>query len=141
MTQTVSILGLGPRGTWAARQLLAAATLDLTVFDRDGARCELFRGQATLASSASEALRESGIIVLALKDSREVDRVLKRYSDGAITLDLHAKTLVDLCVRPDAWAAALAQAIARAGGQYLAAPADMAALQRLIDAAPSAQSC
>ncbi len=142
MSRAVSILGLGPQGAQAARQLLCGQPeLDLTVFDRDDQRCEPFRGLATLAGSAAEALRESSIIVLALEDTRDVDRALKRYSDGAVTLAVEDKTVVDLCPRRPAWRLALAQALAQAGAVYLPREAvDPPALLRLIDAAPSAPS-
>lgn len=142
MTRAVSILGLGPQGAQAARRLLQGQPeLDLTVFDRDDQRCEPFRGLATLAGSAAEALRESSVIVLALEDTRDVDRALKRYSDGAVTLAVQDKTVVDLCPRRPTWRLALAQALAQAGAVYLPREAaDPPALLRLIDAAPSAPS-
>src|SRR5690606_24677987 len=64
----VGIIGLGSAGSAAARNLLAAAPreLALTVFDKVPAQCEPFRGAATLAASADEALRESDVVVLAL---------------------------------------------------------------------------
>ncbi|MCJ9709904.1 NAD(P)-binding domain-containing protein, partial [Bordetella hinzii] len=70
MMDTVSIIGLGEAGARAARQLLAR-DWDVTVYDRDPGRGEAFRGQATLAGSAAEALRESRHIILALPDPRE----------------------------------------------------------------------
>ena len=62
----ISIVGLGSTGTRAARQLLEAdPDLALTVYDIEPSRCE-FRGTATLATSAREALAESDTVVLAL---------------------------------------------------------------------------
>src|SRR5690606_6299806 len=82
----VGVVGLGTTGAAAARSLLQDAQPDLalTVYDRDPARCEPFRGAATLAASAREALHESDLVVLALPGEREIDRTLDRFSDGRV---------------------------------------------------------
>lgn len=116
---TVSIIGLGETGERAARQLLAQRPdLDLTVFDRDGGRCEAFRGLATLAGNAGEALRESQTIVLALTEPHDVDRVLQRYSDGEVNADLSGKCLLNLCPLAGAWAEDLARSVEACGAAY-----------------------
>lgn len=117
MMDTVSIIGLGEAGARAARQLLAR-DWDVTVYDRDPGRGEAFRGQATLAGSAAEALRESRCIILALPDPREIDRVLKRYSDGAVGARLKGKLVLDLCPHPGEWGRLLVHAIRQAGADY-----------------------
>ena len=66
----ISIVGLGSTGTRAARQLLEAdPDLALTVYDIEPSRCEEFRGTATLATSAREALAESDTVVLRCRAS------------------------------------------------------------------------
>ena len=75
MSLRVSIVGMGRVGTRAARRLLAAdPDIALTLYDIEAERCEDFRGSATLATSAREALAESDTIVLALPREREIDR-------------------------------------------------------------------
>ncbi|AZY51919.1 NAD(P)-dependent oxidoreductase [Bordetella avium] len=131
----VSIIGMKGPGGRAARLLLAQRPeLDLTVYDRAPERCETLRGLATLAGSAAEALRESQIIVLALDDPREIDRSLKRYSDGAVNVRLAGKQVWDLCPQAGEWGRRLSGAIGQAGAAYR--PATPETLPRLIAAAP-----
>lgn len=97
MSLRISIVGMGRTGTQAARRLLAAEPdIALTVYDIDPDRYEDFRGSATLATSAREALAESDTIVLALPREREIDRTLERFSDGEVTAPVAGKLIVDL---------------------------------------------
>lgn len=130
----VGIIGLGSAGSAAARKLLAAAPpeLALTVFDKVPAQCEPFRGAATLAASADEALRESDVVVLALPGQREIDRTLERFSDGKVGADIRGKLLWNLHALPPAAAAGLRNAVQAAGASYLAGAADEAAAARLL---------
>ncbi|AUT46707.1 NAD(P)-binding domain-containing protein [Achromobacter sp. AONIH1] len=136
----ISIVGLGSTGTRAARQLLEAdPDLALTVYDIEPSRCEEFRGTATLATSAREALAESDTVVLALPREREIDRTLERFSDGEVTAPVRGKLIVDLEPPEAGRARILGQAIRNAGGRY-ACPALLAqaglspAEARLVDA-------
>lgn len=123
MSLRISIVGMGATGTLAARRLLEAEPeLALTVFDIDPQRCEDFRGSATLATSAREALAESDTIVLALPREREIDRTLERFSDGAVTAPVSGKLIVDLAPPPPERAHQLDRAIAGAGGRYTSIP-------------------
>lgn len=122
MSLRISIVGMGRTGTQAARRLLAAKPdIALTVYDIDPDRCEDFRGSATLATSAREALAESDTIVLALPREREIDRTLERFSDGEVTAPVAGKLIVDLEPPPPDRARRLDQAIATAGGRYACA--------------------
>ncbi|CUI67408.1 NAD(P)-binding domain-containing protein [Achromobacter xylosoxidans] len=122
MSLRISIVGMGRTGTQAARRLLAAEPdIALTVYDIDPDRCEDFRGSATLATSAREALAESDTIVLALPREREIDRTLERFSDGEVTAPVAGKLIVDLEPPPPDRARRLDQAIATAGGRYACA--------------------
>lgn len=139
MSLRVSIVGMGSIGTRAARRLLAAEPdIALTLYDIDPERCEGFRGSATLATSAREALAESDTIVLALPREREIDRTLERFSDGKVTASIAGKLIVDLDPPPAERAFRLDRAIASAGGRYSPAPwraADAdAAVARLLHA-------
>lgn len=97
MSPRVSIVGMGRIGTMAARRLLAAEPdIALTLYDIEAERCEDFRGNATLATSAREALAESDTIVLALPREREIDRTLERFSDGQVTAPIAGKLIIDL---------------------------------------------
>ena len=119
MSLRISIVGMGHTGTQAARRLLAAEPdIALTVYDIDPDRCEDFRGSATLATSAREALAESDTIVLALPREREIDRTLERFSDGEVSAPVAGKLIVDLEPPPPERARRLDQAIASAGGRY-----------------------
>ncbi len=119
MTREITIIGLGATGSQAAHALLhAAPDVSLTLYDRQPLRCEPFRGQATLAASAAEALRESAVIVLALTDEREIDRTLERFSDGKVSVDLQGKRVLDLCPSPPDWVRALGAAVSEAGADY-----------------------
>ncbi|OZI74046.1 hypothetical protein CAL22_05975 [Bordetella genomosp. 12] len=136
---TISIIGLNDTGAHAARQLLACQPdCDITVYDRDPLRGEAFRGQATLAGSPAEALRESRLIVLALSDPHEIDRVLRRYSDGDVTVTLRGKQVLDLCPHAGDWGRQLAHAIRAAGADYR--PSTARELPGLIAGAVSARS-
>ncbi|MFY1855979.1 NAD(P)-binding domain-containing protein [Achromobacter xylosoxidans] len=122
MSLRISIVGMGRTGTQAARRLLAAEPdIALTVYDIDPDRCEDFRGSATLATSAREALAESDTIVLALPREREIDRTLERFSDGEVTAPVAGKLIVDLEPPPPDRARRLDQAIATVGGRYACA--------------------
>lgn len=135
MSPRISIVGMGRAGTQAARRLLAAEPdIALTVYDIDPNRCEDFRGSATLATSAREALAESDTIVLALPREREIDRTLERFSDGAVTAPVAGKLIVDLQPPPAERARRLDQAITTAGGRYACAP-----LRQHPDGAPDAR--
>ncbi|MNX73591.1 NAD binding domain of 6-phosphogluconate dehydrogenase [compost metagenome] len=123
MSLRVSIVGMGSIGTRAARRLLAAEPdIALTLYDIEAERCEGFRGSATLATSAREALAESDTIVLALPREREIDRTLERFSDGKVTAPIAGKLIVDLDPPPADRAFRLDRAIASAGGRYTRAP-------------------
>ncbi|ARP95972.1 hypothetical protein CAL15_17255 [Bordetella genomosp. 13] len=115
----IGIIGMDEPGQRAARQLLAAQPdVVLTVYDRLDSRCEPFRGQATLAATADEVLRESDAVVLALPNEHEVDRALERYSDGCVAAAVAGKLIVDLSPLPESRARALALAVEAAGGRY-----------------------
>lgn len=123
MSQRISIVGMGGTGTLAARRLLEAEPdIALTVYDIDPERCEDFRGSATLATSAREALAESDTIVLALPREREIDRTLERFSDGEVTAPVAGKQIIDLAPPPGERARRLGLAIASAGGRYTSMP-------------------
>ncbi len=123
MSARISIVGMGATGTLAARRLLAAEPeLALTLYDIDPERCEAFRGTATLATSAREALAESDTIVLALPREREIDRTLERFSDGEVTAPVSGKLFVDLTPPPPERAHQLDRAITVAGGRYTSIP-------------------
>ncbi|MGE6914627.1 NAD(P)-binding domain-containing protein [Achromobacter kerstersii] len=123
MSPRISIVGMGETGTLAARRLLEAEPdIALTLYDIDPERCEDFRGSATLATSAREALAESDTIVLALPREREIDRTLERFSDGEVTAPVSGKLIVDLAPPPPERAHRLDQAIAGAGGRYTSIP-------------------
>jgi len=127
MSPRVSIVGMGDTGTLAARRLLEAEPdIALTLYDIDPERCEQFRGSATLATSAREALMESDTIVLALPREREIDRTLERFSDGEVTAPIQGKLIVDLTPPPPERAQRLDRAIAGAGGRYTSLPAPTA---------------
>ncbi|WP_088157512.1 NAD(P)-binding domain-containing protein [Achromobacter xylosoxidans] len=123
MNMRVSIVGMGKTGTRAAQRLLAAEPdIALTLYDIEPARCEDFRGSATLATSAREALEESDTIVLALPREREIDRTLERFSDGNVTAPVAGKLIVDLEPPCAERVRSLDQAIVAAGGRYTCAP-------------------
>lgn len=129
MSPRISIVGMGDTGTLAARRLLEAEPdIALTLYDIDPERCEQFRGSATLATSAREALMESDTIVLALPREREIDRTLERFSDGEVTAPIQGKLIVDLAPPPAERAQRLDRAIASAGGQYTSLPGQTAAV-------------
>lgn len=129
MSPRISIVGMGDTGTLAARRLLEAEPdIALTLFDIDPERCEQFRGSATLATSAREALMESDTIVLALPREREIDRTLERFSDGEVTAPIQGKLIVDLAPPPPERAQRLDRAIAGAGGRYTSLPGPTAAV-------------
>lgn len=122
MSLRISVVGMGRTGTWAAQRLLEAEPdIALTVYDIEPDRCEDFRGSATLATSAREALAESDTIVLALPREREIDRTLERFSDGEVTASVAGKLIVDLDPPPAERASRLDQAIVSAGGRYTSA--------------------
>lgn len=119
MSPRISIVGMGDTGTLAARRLLESEPdIALTIYDIDPERCEDFRGSATLATSAREALAESDTIVLALPREREIDRTLERFSDGEVTALVAGKQIIDLAPPPAEQARRLGLAIAGAGGRY-----------------------
>lgn len=139
MSLRISIVGMGRTGTQAARRLLAAEPdIALTVYDIDPDRCEDFRGSATLATSAREALAESDTIVLALPREREIDRTLERFSDGEVTAPVAGKLIVDLEPRHRTGRAGSTGAIATAGGRYACAALESRDIRgtdaRLLDA-------
>ncbi|CAB3905855.1 NAD(P)-binding domain-containing protein [Achromobacter piechaudii] len=137
MNLRISIVGMGDTGTMAARRLLEAEPdIALTLYDIDPKRCEPFRGSATLATSACEALMESDTIVLALPREREIDRTLERFSDGAVTAPILGKLIVDLAPPPPERAHQLDRAVTVAGGRYTSIPGltaeDTSGIQRRL---------
>ena len=137
MNLRISIVGMGDTGTMAARRLLEAEPdIALTMYDIDPERCEPFRGSATLATSACEALMESDTIVLALPREREIDRTLERFSDGAVTAPILGKLIVDLAPPPPERAHQLDRAVTVAGGRYTSIPGltaeDTSGIQRRL---------
>ncbi|MBV7481874.1 NAD(P)-binding domain-containing protein [Bordetella sp. BOR01] len=141
MLARIGIIGVGTAGSAAARKLLAAAPpeLALTVYDKVPEQCEPFRGIATLAASAHEALHESDLVLLALPGQREIDRTLERFSDGRISADIRDKLIWNLRALPSDAAAGLRRAVEAAGAAYVAEPDDpamaMLQLRQRFDAA------
>lgn len=129
----IGIIGLGATGSAAARRLLASGLPDLalTVFDKVPAHCEPFRGSATLAVSAQEALLESDLLLLALPAAREIDRTLERFSDGQVGVEVRGKLLWNLRARPQA-PAGLREAVEAAGADYVPDHAGAAQLEDLL---------
>ncbi len=140
MSMRISIVGMGVVGTLAARCLLdAEPDIALTVFDLEPDRCEAFRGSATLATTAQEALQESDTIVLALPREHEIDRTLERFSDGLVNAVIAGKLILDLEPPPRERARSLDAAIAAAGGRYAianAAPNTVTAITALAQVSP-----
>lgn len=129
----IGIIGLGATGSAAAHRLLAAGlpNLALTVFDKVPARCEPFRGSATLAVSAQEALLESDLVLLALPAAREIDRTLERFSDGQVGAEVRGKLVWNLRSRPRT-PAGLREAVEAAGADYVPDHAGPALLEDLL---------
>jgi 3-hydroxyisobutyrate dehydrogenase-like beta-hydroxyacid dehydrogenase len=86
MTQqqpTVTVLGLGPMGSAVATALVDAG-VPTTVWNRTARRAEPLRQHgATVASSATEAVRGADLVLAVLRDPAATREVLAAVPDAA----------------------------------------------------------
>ncbi len=115
----VSFLGLGVMGAPMAGHL-AAHGLDLTVWNRTGAKAEAFTAahKARRAASPADAAKGAGAVITCLGDDPDIEMVLGEVlplaAKGALVID-HSTASPDLARR-------LASAFADKGASFIDAP-------------------
>ena len=115
----VSFLGLGVMGAPMAGHL-AAHRLDLTVWNRTGAKAEAFTAahKARRAASPADAAKGAGAVITCLGDDPDIEMVLGEVlplaAKGALVID-HSTASPDLARR-------LASAFADKGASFIDAP-------------------
>ena len=115
----VSFLGLGVMGAPMAGHL-AAHGLDLTVWNRTGAKAEAFAAarKARAAASPADAAKGAGAVIACLGDDPDIEMVLGEVlpiaAKGALVID-HSTASPDLARR-------LAGAFAEKGASFIDAP-------------------
>ncbi len=115
----VSFLGLGVMGAPMAGHL-AARGLDLTVWNRTGAKAEAFTAahKARAAASPADAAKGAGAVITCLGDDPDIDMVLGEVlpvaAPGALIID-HSTASPDLARR-------LASAFTEKGASFIDAP-------------------
>jgi 3-hydroxyisobutyrate dehydrogenase-like beta-hydroxyacid dehydrogenase len=115
----VSFLGLGVMGAPMAGHL-AARGLDLTVWNRTGAKAEAFTAahKARRAASPADAAKGAGAVITCLGDDPDIEMVLGEVmplaAKGALVID-HSTASPDLARR-------LASAFADKGASFIDAP-------------------
>lgn len=115
----VSFLGLGVMGAPMAGHL-AAHGVDLTVWNRTGAKAEAFTAahKARAAASPADAAKGAGAVITCLGDDPDIDMVLGEVlplaAPGALVID-HSTASPDLARR-------LASAFTEKGASFIDAP-------------------
>jgi 3-hydroxyisobutyrate dehydrogenase len=116
----VSVIGLGVMGEPIARNILKAG-FPLTVYNRTNTKCEPFKGLATIATSAQEAILANDVVMLMLPGDNEINKVLK-FTDGHIHVLITDRTIVNMATVAPEYSERLALAVTAAGGHYVEAP-------------------
>lgn len=116
-TLRYGVIGLGLMGAPIAQRLLAA-NLPVTVYNRSPEKAQAFADQgATIATSSTELLRQTDIIILMLTDAQAVrDMVLVEPSN------LAGKTIIQMSTIAPEESRDLQTSITAAGAQYLEVP-------------------
>lgn len=88
----VAVLGLGRMGSRLAEAFLATGQ-EVSVWNRDPARCDAFRGRAAIGPSAAAAVSASDLVVVCVADYAAASAILTEPGTAAA---LRGRTLVQL---------------------------------------------
>ncbi len=89
----IAFLGIGLMGTPMVRNLLKAG-FPMTLWNRTASKCEPFDGQATIADSPENAVRDADVVITMLENGDVVDRVMvnqggiQALKAGAVYIDM-----------------------------------------------------
>lgn len=144
MSEPVGFIGLGVMGRPMAANLLRAG-VPLVVWSRTQAHCTDARDSgATVAPTAADVFARCRIVLTMLATEDAIDEVLQRGT-AAFATQVHGRVLVHMGTTSPEYSAALATAVAAAGGQYVEAPvsgsrvpAERAELIGMVAGAPAA---
>lgn len=115
----IAFLGIGLMGAPMVRNLLNAG-FPLTLWNRTASKCEPFLGEADIADSPAEAVRNADVVVTMLENSKVVDQVLvtqgvlDELKPGALVIDMSS-------IQPSV-ARRHGELAAKQGASYLDAP-------------------
>jgi 3-hydroxyisobutyrate dehydrogenase len=118
----VAFLGLGAIGVPMARHIAASASHALAVWNRSGARAQIFAEATgvTAFESAQEAVRDRDVVITCLPSSREVEQLLE--GGGVIDAMKPGSLLVDCTSGDPATSRRLAALLAARNVGFLDAP-------------------
>ncbi len=89
----VAFLGIGLMGAPMVRNLLDAG-FSMTLWNRTASKCERFNGEATIADSPQNAVREADVVITMLENGHVVDSVMVEQGGigslkaGAVYIDM-----------------------------------------------------
>ena len=119
-TLSVAVLGLGIMGRGMAENLVAKG-FKVSVYNRNSARAEPFKGRARIAATPAEAARDADIIVAMVTDD-DASRGVWLSDGGALTAAKPGAVIVEASTLSLAWGLELAGAARKAGLGFIDAP-------------------
>ncbi|MDK9556195.1 NAD(P)-dependent oxidoreductase [Marinobacter sp. M216] len=115
----IAFLGIGLMGAPMTRNLLDAG-FPMTLWNRTASKCEPFSGEAEIADSPSEAVRDADVVVTMLENSDVVDQVL--VGQGTLNALKQDSLLIDMSSVQPSVARRHAELAAERGAGYVDAP-------------------
>lgn len=115
----IAFLGIGLMGTPMTRNLLDAG-YPMTLWNRTAARAEAFAGEATVAGTPAEAVRDADLVITMLENGDVVEKVL--VESGAIDALQPGALLVDMSSVQPSLARRHGELARARGAAYLDAP-------------------
>lgn len=113
----IGFIGLGNMGRGMCNNIIKKG-YPLTVYDKNPAAAEYFRGRALAASSPAEVLENSEVVLLSLPNSDIVERIVGEFLEQ----DVSGKTVIDLSTSYPESTKMLYEKFKKCNGSYIDAP-------------------
>jgi 3-hydroxyisobutyrate dehydrogenase len=118
----IGLIGVGVMGEPMAKNLKKAGH-SVTVYNRTPARCDVLRPLGIeVADTPGQVFEAAEAVIIMVPSHLEVDQVLERSPEGAITAPVSGRTIVLMATVAPAYSTALGTSLAAAGARYVEAP-------------------
>lgn len=115
----IAFLGVGLMGAPMTRNLLDAG-FSMTLWNRTASKCDPFKGEATIADSPAQAVRDADVVITMLENSDVVESVM--VEQGAIAALKSGALVIDMSSVQPSVARRHAELAAERGVGYVDAP-------------------
>lgn len=115
----ITFLGIGLMGAPMTRNLLDAG-FPMTLWNRTATKCEPFAGEAIIADSPADAVRDADVVITMLENGDIVEQVL--VASGAVDAMKPGTLVIDMSSVQPSLARRHAALVAEKGAAYLDAP-------------------